>query len=306
MNPTELLLPSPIHVLESPLLKNKRVQVFVKRDDLIHPHISGNKWRKLSLNIEAMRFEKKKGILSFGGAFSNHLYALAAAGNLFKFETIGLVRGEEVENSCLSFCRSNGMQLHFLDRVTYRQKEEPEFLQTLSEKYSDYFIVPEGGANSNGIEGAKEIVTEINTYKQTFDYFFLAAGTGTTAAGICFAFNSEFQIGIIPVLKGDWMQAHIESLATADYDQTKVHYFNNFHFGGYAKYQKELIDFINTFKEEYHIPLDPIYTGKLFYGVFKLIKEDFFKPGEKIILLHSGGLQGITGFNTRFGELIHP
>ena len=303
-----LNLPSPIQELSADLLIEKEIQLFVKRDDLIHPEISGNKWRKLSENIKEMEASNKEGIVSFGGAFSNHLYALAASGKLFNFKTIGLVRGEEgLNNSTLSFCKSKGMQLEFLSRADYKLKDKPEFLSALKNKYPQFLIVSEGGANQNGRLGCQEIYKEIINYKKhDFDYLLLSAGTGTTAGGICSVHDNVLKIGIVPALKGEWMEKEISnSLNIKSLDKKRVNFFYDYHFGGYAKFDAELINFINKFKSTFEIQLDPIYTGKLFYGVFDLIKKDYFQSGSKILILHSGGLQGIDGFNAQHGNLIH-
>jgi len=303
-----LNLPSPIQEISSKFIRDKKIRVFVKRDDLIHPEISGNKWRKLSENIKEMEASRKKGILSFGGAFSNHLFALAASGKAFGFQTIGLVRGEESStNSTLSFCQSQGMKLVFLSRADYKLKNSAAYLALLKNKYPEFLILPEGGANPNGRLGCQAIYKEIINYKMhNFDYLFLSAGTGTTAAGICSIHDNAMKLGIVPALKGEWMEEEIsKSLNMKLTDNKNFRFFYDYHFGGYAKYDTQLIDFINQFKLNFDIPLDPIYTGKLFYSVFDLIKKGYFKAGMNILILHSGGLQGIDGFNARHGILIY-
>ncbi|MEL6988170.1 MAG: pyridoxal-phosphate dependent enzyme [Bacteroidota bacterium] len=286
---SELKIPSPIQKVRTQLTDKFKIEFHVKRDDLIHPHISGNKWRKLSENISYMQRKNKEGILSFGGAHSNHLYALAAAGKHLGFKTIGLVRGEEVSNATLAYCGSTGMHLKYVDRTTYRQKEDPSFMEVLQSQYPNYFLVPEGGANSLGRKGCKVIMDEINS-TGAYNYIFLAAGTGTTAAGMIPFLMDSTQLGIIPVLKGGWMKEAIEKVMEKSIPKN-THFFNDYHFGGYAKKNDELMEFINGFTLETGIPIEYVYTGKLFYGVMDLVKQGYFKEGSRVLVYHSGGLR---------------
>ncbi len=289
-----------------PLLSEKDVRLFVKREDQLDEVISGNKYRKLKYNIEKAASDGHQTLLTFGGAYSNHIHALAYAGNKYSFKTIGIIRGERIEplNPTLKDAEKFGMHLDFVDRAAYRLKSEESFIDELRNKFGDFYLVPEGGSNTYAVKGCVEIVRQI---QQDFDFICCACGTGGTLAGIiCGLVGRARAIGF-PVLKGgEFLLNEVEQLA---FDYSSKRYKNwqlmvDYHFGGYAKYSWDLIAFINDFKGTHGIPLDPVYTGKMMFGVFDLIKKDFFPPGSKIMAIHTGGLQGIRGFNERFGELI--
>jgi 1-aminocyclopropane-1-carboxylate deaminase/D-cysteine desulfhydrase-like pyridoxal-dependent ACC family enzyme len=308
---------SPIQLIRDALLEERRVQLFVKRDDLIHPQISGNKWRKLKYNLIAAKKQQHNQIITFGGAFSNHIYATAAAGKLAGIKTIGIIRGERIKplNPTLQFAEEMGMQLAFVSRADYREKYSLTFQKHLLDKFGPFYFVPEGGTNELAIKGCTEIVKEVEAkLEQSPDYYCAACGTGGTLSGLIMGLEGRKKVLGFSVLKGDFHKKEIAQLIEQyqSYKQCKfpitfakdwkVH--TNYHFGGYAKYKAELIDFINEFKKEKGIQLDPIYTGKLFFGIFDLIKKEYFPKGSTILALHSGGLQGIEGFNQRFGDLI--
>lgn len=304
--------PSPIQEIHSELLKEKKVRLFLKRDDLIHPSVSGNKWRKLKYNLAAAKELNHSTLLTFGGAFSNHIHAVAAAGKVFDFRTIGIIRGERIEplNATLQYAANQGMQLHFVTRSAYRQKNTNQFHLALQEQFGQFCSLPEGGTNTLALEGCSEIVTEINNqlrYAPT--YIASCCGTGGTIAGIIKGAASTKQTEILGVsaLKGNFLTKEVENLlATANVStSTKWSISNDYHFGGYAKFKPPLIEFINDFKKTHQIALDPIYTGKLLYGIFDLIEKDHFKKDSTIVAIHTGGLQGIDGFNERYGRLIH-
>lgn len=261
-----------------PLFAEKNLQLFVKRDDLIHPFISGNKWRKLKYNLQAAREQGSKALLTFGGAFSNHLVATACAGAAVGFGTIGIVRGEPVANHVLSLCRLYGMELHFVSRTDYREKEQ------LQEKYSRQFpeayVIPEGGANELGEKGCEDIVHEL---QGIYSDLFVCCGTGTTAKGIIQA-GFAGKIHLVPVLKSN-EHDHLAS--------EKVMLHKEYHRGGYAVFDEELVRFICDFSSHTGILLDPVYTGKLFAAVFDLAKKDAFVPGSRILVIHTGGLTGV-------------
>jgi 1-aminocyclopropane-1-carboxylate deaminase len=271
------------------------IELFIKREDLLHPVISGNKFRKLKYNLaEAKRLGYKK-LLTFGGAFSNHIIAVAGAGKEFDFETIGIIRGDELEdnwhdNPTLVFANSCGMQFEFVSREVYRTKEDVSFLDALKTKFGDFYSIPEGGTNELAVKGCEEILNETD---KEFDYVCVSVGTGGTISGLInSAFEGQKIIGF-PALKGDFLQKDICKFAKKDNWILNLDY----HFGGYGKVTDELIAFINRFNEKYKIPLDPIYTGKMVFGVLDLIDKDFFKKEAKILLIHTGGLQGIEGIN---------
>lgn len=303
--------PSPIQEIQSELLQTKKVRLFLKRDDLIHPSVSGNKWRKLKYNLAAAKELNHGTLLTFGGAFSNHIHAVAAAGKVFDFKTIGIIRGDRIDplNATLQFAEDQGMQLHFITRSAYRKKNTTSFQLTLQEQFGRFYSLPEGGTNTLALKGCAEIVTEIkDQLKFPPAYIATSCGTGGTIAGIIQG-NAATPTEILGVsaLKGNFLQGEVkELLGAANVSvSTKWSISNDYHFGGYAKFKPDLIEFINDFKKTYQIALDPIYTGKLLYGIFDLIKKDYFKKDTTIVALHTGGLQGIKGFNQRYGEILY-
>lgn len=272
------------------------IELFIKREDLLHPVISGNKFRKLKYNLaEAKRLGYKK-LLTFGGAFSNHIVAVAGAGKEFGFDTIGIIRGEELfdkigENPSLQFAHEHGMQFHFTDRTSYRDKTSPEFLSKLEQMFGSFYLIPEGGTNELAIKGCEEILTSED--KSEFSYICCAIGTGGTISGIINSSSENQQIIGFSSLKGDFLSEVI-----CNFVQKKNWNVNcTYHFGGYGKVSEELIDFLNQFYQETKIPLDPVYAGKMMYGIIDLIKNNYFPPHSKILAIHTGGLQGIEGMN---------
>lgn len=273
------------------------IELFIKREDLLHPIISGNKFRKLKYNLaEAKRLGYKK-LLTFGGAFSNHIVAVAGAGKEFSFETIGIIRGEELEekinvNPSLAVAQQFGMKFVFVSRDTYRLKETPEFLKEMQSKFGDFYLLPEGGTNDLAIKGCEEILNELDS---EFSYVCISVGTGGTVSGIINSAASHQNIIGFSSLKGDFLQKDIAKFANQKNWTINCEY----HFGGYGKVTNELIEFMNSFYIQYEIPLDPIYTGKMMFGILDLIQNDFFPPNSKILAIHTGGLQGIAGMNIK-------
>lgn len=271
------------------------IELFLKREDLIHPLISGNKFRKLKFNIIEAKKLKKESLLTFGGAYSNHILATAAAGKVNGLKTIGVIRGDELvnnfnENPTLKDANELGMHFHFVDRETFRIKDENSFIGSLVEKFGDFYLVPEGGTNELAIKGCEEI---LSNQDREFDYVCCAVGTGGTISGII---NSSFEhqkiIGF-PALKGDFLSNDICKFVSRENWQLVLDY----HFGGYGKVKADLISFLNEFYIQTNIPLDPIYTGKMMFGIFDLIEKGYFPNGAKILAIHTGGLQGIRGVN---------
>ncbi|SEV97628.1 1-aminocyclopropane-1-carboxylate deaminase [Chryseobacterium wanjuense] len=273
---------------------NKNIKLFIKREDLIHPHISGNKYWKLFFNINNYleKNPEKPYIITFGGAFSNHISAVSAVGNLAGIPTLGIIRGEELkdkwrDNPTLLFAKRNGMNLQFVTREEYRHKEKlTDFLQN---EFPDALIIPEGGTNEEALAGVKMM---LNDDTKDFDYLCTAVGTGGTIAGISkYCEDNQKVIGFKAV--------DDDSLENKILELTLKQNFNliNSCFGGYGKVKDENIRFINDFKEKYGIPLEPIYTGKMMQRVFELIDEDYFPEDSKILCFHTGGLQGIEGAN---------
>lgn len=276
------------------------VDLYIKREDKIHPFISGNKYRKLKYNLQEAQKLKHDTLLTFGGAYSNHIAAVAAAGNEFGFKTIGIIRGEELmdkinENPTLQFAQSQGMQFKFVSRSAYRDKEKRSFLNELKQQFGDFYLVPEGGTNTLAVKGCEEI---LKTEDDMFDYICCAVGTGGTISGLIQASKEHQKILGFPALKGEFLSTNISKFVT----KNNWELITDYHFGGYAKVTKELIDFINQFKQEHNIPLDPVYTGKLMFGVIKMIEANYFKRNAKILVIHTGGLQGISGMNKRLIE----
>ena len=295
------LLPSPLEQLNDPLLEEKELKVYIKRDDLLHPLISGNKWRKLKYNLQAAKEQNHQTILTFGGAFSNHIYSLAAAGKEFGFKTIGIIRGEPnyASNPTLNFAQSCGMQLHFVSREMYRLKEDTSFIDKLKKQFGNFYLLPEGGTNQLGAKGCEEIVREIDI---AYDFLCTAVGTGGTISGLINEVKGKKKILGFPALKESiYLKDEISTLTSASYTQWE--FITDFHFGGYAKLSAELVHFIDSFQQQHQIQLEPIYTGKLLFGVYQLIKNNYFPKGSTIIALHTGGLQGLNGLRKKMDRL---
>ena len=292
-----------IQQINTRLIQEKKLDFFVKREDLLHPEISGNKWRKLFYNLQAAKAQSKNTLISFGGAYSNHIHALAAAGALFRFKTIGIIRGErpKILNASLRFAQQKGMLLYFVSRRDYKDKNA--VLSKLDLPLADSYILPEGGTNMLAIKGCQEIITEL---KDSFDYYCVCCGTGGTIAGIITALDTKTKVLGFSVLKGNFLTKEVENLVSEFGHKTYPNWEikEDYHFGGYAKYKMNLIEFINAFKANHGIPLDPIYTGKMMYGIMDLIEKDYFPKATRILAIHTGGLQGIAGFNERFGGIL--
>jgi len=277
--------------------------------DLVHQNsklLTGNKLYKIKYNIHHIKNNKLKGIITFGGAYSNHLHAVAAAGTIFNFKTIGVVRGEEWKNKTnptLNFCISAGMELQYWSRTAYKQKTATTTIEQLTKEYPKYCMVPEGGNNYLALKGTKEILD--NTTAQ-FDIIGVPIGTGGTLSGIYLSKQKKqqiigfasvampFETALNKILTNE--NALIKNDVAINYDYT---------FGGFAKHNQELIAFINRFKVVYNIPLEPLYTAKMLFGIFKMLENGNFKNNQKILAIHTGGLQGIKGFNQQNENCLH-
>lgn len=300
---------SPLQLIEDELLTQRGIRLFVKRDDLIHPQISGNKWRKLKYNLQAAKEQKYKRLLTFGGAYSNHIAATAAAGKIFGFDTIGVIRGELVKplNPTLSLAQQQGMKFVSVGRKQYRE-EKAEIAARLQDELGSCYVIPEGGSNTLAVKGCVEIVEEVKSQLDGVpDYFCVSSGTGGTAAGLIVGLNGISLVKVFPALKGDFLVDEINNLVWESVEESYDNWqlITDYHFGGYTKWNQELIDFINLFYQKFSLIIDPIYTGKLFYGVWNEIQKGNFKDNSTIVVIHTGGLQGIQGFNQRFGKLLH-
>lgn len=280
----------------------------MKREDLLHPEVAGNKYRKLKYNLEEAQRDGKSLLLTFGGAYSNHIAATAAAGKRCGFKTIGVIRGEELghnlnktllENPTLKFAHSCGMKLKFISRSVYRERQSSELYQTLKREFGEFFLLPEGGTNDRAVQGCQEILT-IEDGK--FDIICCSVGTGGTMAGLINSSQSHQRVIGFPALKGNFLETEVGKYAWQDNWELNTDY----NFGGYAKFNKKLIDFINDFRYEYKIPLEPIYTGKMMYGLFDLMEKGHFQENQRILAVHTGGLQGIAGMNRRLRAKSFP
>lgn len=273
------------------------ISVTIKREDLIHPIVSGNKYRKLKYNLLQAKNENKETLLTFGGAFSNHIAAVAFAGKENGFKVIGIIRGDELrdkitENPTLKFAQECGMQFEFVSREAYRHKTDSSFLDDLKQKFGDFYLVPEGGTNDLAIKGCQEILTDEDSQ---FDYVCCAVGTGGTISGIINSALPHQKVLGFPALKGDFLKDEIRIFAKNE----NWDLITDYHFGGYGKVNLELIDFINCFSIENQILLDPVYTGKMVFGVIDMIQKDYFPAHSNILLIHTGGIQGIQGMNVK-------
>ncbi len=271
------------------------VELFIKREDNIHAFVSGNKYRKLKYNLLEADKAGFKTLLTFGGAYSNHIAAVASAGNILGFKTIGVIRGDELRDSIntnptLRFAQDNGMQFKFIPRDLYRDKMNNSFIESLKTEFGAFYLIPEGGTNTLAIQGCEEILKESD---KEFDYICCAVGTGGTVSGLINCSKPGQQVLGFPALKGEFLQQVISKFALKDHWKL----IHDYHFGGYAKINTELISFINEFKKKNNIPLDPVYTGKMMFGIFDLIEKNYFPKGSKILTIHTGGLQGISGMN---------
>jgi 1-aminocyclopropane-1-carboxylate deaminase len=281
-------------------LKNKFVELYIRREDLIHPIISGNKYRKLKYNILKAIEDEHTTLLTFGGAYSNHIAALAFAGLQNNLKTIGIIRGEELKNKAdknptLLFAKECGMEFEFISRESYREKHTNDFIENLKSKLGSFYLIPEGGTNELAIKGCKEI---LSTSDFEYDYICCAVGTGGTISGIINKSKKHQKILGFSALKEDFLEKDIRKFAK----NNNWDLIRDYHFGGYAKFNLELITFINQFYKENGILLDPVYTGKLVFGVMDLIDKNYFPENSKILMIHTGGLQGINGMNLKLKQ----
>jgi 1-aminocyclopropane-1-carboxylate deaminase len=287
---------TPTVTLQNPLFDGMRVKFLVKREDLNHPSVSGNKWWKLKYNLEEARRENKKTLLTFGGAFSNHIYATAAAAAELGFESIGIIRGELAKplNDTLAFAQQKGMHLHYISRDEFRSKTEIDFVEKLRKKFGDFYLIPEGGTNELAVKGCAELAAQLQG-EIDFDYLCLPVGTGGTMGGMIAGLKGDKEvIGFSTLKGGDFLKREVARYVNSE---IKWQIETDYHFGGYGKINQTLRNFILSFEKEYDVPLDPVYNGKAMFGVMDLLEKGFFKKGSKILFLHTGGLQGKQGFN---------
>ncbi len=289
-----------IQLIDRRFTPRPNVSLSVLREDELHPFVSGNKFRKLKYIVQDAKTGGFNTLLTFGGAYSNHIAAVAAAGAELGFKTIGVIRGDELavkvgENPTLRFARQNDMQLDFISRASYKMKTNSAFIESLHHRFGDFYLIPEGGTGTLAVKGCEEILGP-NTSE--FDIICVSVGTGGTISGIINASESHQHIIGFSALKGTFQHSEIEKYTTKENFELKDAYS----FGGYGKIDSTLVRFINEFKKNTGIPLDPIYTGKMMYGIYDLIKKGKFKENSRILAIHTGGLQGIAGMNQKLKQ----
>ena len=285
----------PNQKIELPILEEHGISLYIKREDLIHPVVSGNKYRKLKYNLLAARDQGFNTLLTFGGAYSNHIAATAFAGADMGFQTIGVIRGDELEsvwqdNPTLREAHGAGMHFHFMKRKDYSLKNTTAILDQLKKRWGHFYLLPEGGTNSLAVKGCEEI---LQAEDSQFNYIACCVGTGGTLAGLINSAQPHQEVLGFPVLRDEGLKEDIPTFV----HRGRWRLIWDYHFGGYAKVSRKLVTFINDFKSRTGVSLDPIYTGKMLYGLLDLIASGEFKPQTKILAIHSGGLQGIAGMN---------
>ena len=285
--------------LKNSLTEQFEVNLFMLRLDLYNSEVPGNKWFKLKYNLQKATHQEKKTLLTFGGAYSNHIFATASAAKKYGFQAIGIIRGEEhlPLNPVLEAVKNLGMQLHYLDRTTYREKHTENVLDKLYQQFGNFYLLPEGGSNHLAVKGCTEIWDLINI---PCEYLCTAMGTGGTITGLIAGNKSESQIIGFPSLKGaSFLYDDVKQLLTSFYEknpsfpqkETQNWQINNdYHFGGYAKFTAELMEFMQDFEQQQGITLERIYTAKMLFGIYDLIKKGKFEKGANIIAIHSGGV----------------
>ncbi|WP_266366933.1 1-aminocyclopropane-1-carboxylate deaminase/D-cysteine desulfhydrase [Tellurirhabdus rosea] len=312
--------PSRLQFLPDPFPEPVPIALYLKRDDELHPAVSGNKWRKLKYNLLEARRLGHDTLLTYGGAYSNHIHALAAAGQVFGFRTIGVIRGEdhrERDTPTLAYARAQGMHLHFVSRAQFRDKTGAGFQESLRQQFGRFYNVPEGGTNALAVQGVAEVVAEIRAQLgREPDYLCCPVGTGGTLAGLVSSRTGATQILGFAALKGlqtleavadpsrGLAQAQILFQETID-DQktgeplkrsaTTSRVLTGYHFGGYARTTPELLQFIRQFEARTGVRIEQVYTGKMLYGIYDLARQGFFPDKATVVALHTGGLQGRSG-----------
>lgn len=280
--------------VDDPFLRQHDVELWVKRDDLLHPIISGNKWRKLKYILAHALSLDADTLVSMGGAYSNHLHALAYMGLLLGLKTKALVRGERPIplTPTLQDMHDWGMTLQFVSRSEYRLLRQYQGCHDLPGIQPGEYWLPEGGAQALALKGVAELVHEIVS---PYDVLCVPCGTGTTLAGLVAAApQTTTVLGFAALKNAGFLRADVENLLPHPHSNWQINL--EYHFGGFAKTNPELISFIDGFGLKTAIPLEPVYTGKMLYGLYDLIGKRFFKPGQRIIAVHTGGLQGNRGF----------
>lgn len=278
-----------------PQLEKAGVRLLIKREDLNHPLVSGNKWWKLKYNLEEALSQGYRVILTFGGAYSNHIFATAAAANIIGLKSIGIIRGEETLplNRTLIFARQQAMSLHYISRDDYRKKATEEFIDQLRYRFGDFYLIPEGGTNELALKGTREwgrLLKEID-----FDHLVMAVGTGGTMAGVVSGLEGKGEVLGISVLKGgEFLEREISELQKKNFEEVYGNWrvLTSYHHGGYAKVTEPLLAFIHDMKTRHYLPLDTVYTGKVLWAILDMVRQGWFGRGSTILALHTGGMQG--------------
>ena len=294
--------------LHEPVAAAHGVRLLLWRDDLANPDLPGNKARKLKYNLAAARQQGHHTLLTFGGAYSNHIAAVATAGRLFGFKTIGLIRGDLPPvgtplNPTLTQAVADGMALHYLDRTAYRRRAEPAFIAEQLAHFGPAYVLPEGGTNELALPGCAELVAEIRQHV-AFDALAVAVGTGGTLAGLLTGLDGEHHaVGVAALKNGGFLREEVDTLTQQAAGRIFTNYAiqTDYHGGGYAKYSVESVAFIEQFRTRHGVLLDPIYTGKLLFGVLDMIGKGYFQRGNTVVAIHTGGLQAWAGWEARFG-----
>ncbi|MFT6997528.1 MAG: 1-aminocyclopropane-1-carboxylate deaminase [Cryomorphaceae bacterium] len=306
-------LPSIEQEVPTEFLNKKGILLSIKRDDLIHDEVSGNKWRKLKWNIRNAIQSERETILTFGGAHSNHIAATAAAAKLHGLKTIGIIRGEEVdlENPTLKSAAQNGMEIHRVSRAEFHEIEDRDYIESLRHRFGPFYLIPQGGQNHYGVQGCSEIMSELEL---KYDRIFVACGTATTLSGMAIANRTGVDIYGVSALKGgdflyDTVSAYVKKTFNDEETEieilSKIHLITDAHFGGYAKIKPGLIEFMRNFTNETGVKLDPVYTGKTAFAMYELANKMKLVRKEKWLLIHSGGMQGIPAMEEREGMKIY-
>ncbi|WP_286741701.1 1-aminocyclopropane-1-carboxylate deaminase/D-cysteine desulfhydrase [Pseudoalteromonas sp. UBA2102] len=285
---------SPIQQIDSDCLKKRNIRLSIKRDDLLHPLISGNKWRKLKYNLQQMQALNKTQLLTFGGAFSNHVHACAGAGKLFNIKTHAIIRGPhlDTQNPTLQFAKQCAMDLHAVTRIEYKQRHDPDYLAQLQARFTQAYIIPEGGSNTYALPGCAELAKSLPKH----DYLVCPTGSGGTLAGLIEGSYEATQLLGIAVLKqAEYLNKEITALSKKAAQQSNWQLLTEFHDGGYGKFSNDLWQFCQRMQQQHNLPLEPIYSGKMMYALWQLIEQDYFAAGSHIMAIHTGGLQGLNG-----------
>jgi len=285
-----LRLPTPVEPLHDERLPDKGVHIWLKRDDLIHPEVPGNKWRKLKYNLAEAAKQGQGTLLTFGGAYSNHIRAVAAAGFYCGISTIGIIRGEEHMplNPSLAYAANRGMRLSYMDRATYRRKSAPEVIAALRQEFGSFYLLPEGGSNELGVLGCSEITAEIEI---DFDVICCPCGTGGTLAGISAGLkSSQYAVGFSSLKGGKSLEREVTELQQHTFgtcsDNWRIEH--GFHFGGFARKTAELDMFIADFLNRHGFGLEWVYVAKMMYGMYVLIKAGAFGSGSHVVAVITG------------------